>query len=429
MGHLRVSRRTFLSLAAAAPFLPALPLSASDDAFLEDLSHRAFQFFWEQSDPATGLARDRARNDGSREPRVPDMASIAATGFGLSALAIGAERRWAPAKEAADRVRTTLQFFAEKVANQHGWFYHFQDASTGARYRDTELSSIDTALLLAGVLTVRAYFRKDRGIFDLATEIYHRVDFKWMLNGDSQLLCHGWKPESGFLPYRWDQINEGTLLYALAIASPTHPIPPASWYAWKRTPMNYGGIEFVSSSPLFTHQYPQAWLDLRGRCDASPSRLNYFANSIRATEANRAFCINLGADFPKSYSADRWGLSASDGEKGYFAWGNPPHRDNIDGTLVPGAPAGSLMFTPGLCIRDLRKMQQDFGDRIWGRYGFVDAFNPTTGWTDPDVLGIDQGISLLSAENLRTGFVWRQFMWNPEMRNFLRLARFQQCKD
>jgi hypothetical protein len=427
MGGSRLSRRAFLSLAAPALIVRARGLSPSDDAFLEDLGRRAFRFFEEHSDPGTGLVLDRARTDGSLEPRAPNMATIAATGFGLTGLAIAASRGWLTYREAAERVRITLRFFAGKIENHYGWFYHFLDAATGARYRDTELSSIDTALLLAGVLSARAYFRADREIFRLATEIYRRVDFPWMLNGHPRLLSHGWKPESGFLRYRWDQIDEGVLLYALAIASPTHPISPDSWYAWKRTPASYGGIDFVSSSPLFTHQYPQAWLDLRGRCDAAPSNLNYFANSVRATQANRAFCRDLARDFPRSYSEDRWGLSASDGEKGYFAWGNPPHRDNIDGTLVPCAPGGSLMFAPELCLRDLRKMREDFGDRIWGRYGFVDAFNPTTGWPDADVLGIDLGITLLSAENLRSGFVWKQFMWNHEIKRFLALAGFRRC--
>lgn len=422
-----LSRRGFLGLLAPASLLWPRTLSPSDDSFLDDVSRRAFRFFWEHSNPNTGLSLDRARNDGSLEPRAANMASIAATGFGLSAVAIGASRQWVSPQEAAGRVRITLRAFASKIENHHGWFYHFLDDATGARYRNTELSSIDTALLLAGILTVRAYFRADREIFAMASEIYRRVDFPWMQNGDPYLLSHGWKPESGFLPYRWDLMNEGVLLYALAIASPTHPIPPASWYAWKRTPLTYDGLSFVSNSSLFTHQYPQAWLDLRGRCDAPPSKLNYLVNSVRATEANRAFSIDLSKDFPLSYSPDRWGVSASDGEKGYFGWGNPPHRNDIDGTLVPCAPGGSLMFAPDLCIPDLRKMQGDFGDRIWGRYGFVDAFNPTTGWTDPDVLGIDQGIMLLSAENLRSGFVWKQFMSNPEIRHFLNLARFHRC--
>ena len=422
---LPLSRRAFLTLLAAAP--AALCLSHADEDFLEDLSRRAFRMLWEQSDPSTGLTLDRARNDGSREPRAANMASIAATGFALTGVCIAAERGWLPAAQAAGRVRTTLRAFDRKIENHRGWFYHFLDASTGERFHDTELSSIDTALLLAGVLTARQYFHRDSEIPRLASAIYERVDFQWMLHNSPDMLSHGWKPESGFLPHRWDRINEAVLLYALAIGSPKHPIPPRSWYSWERPVTTYDGIAFVSASPLFTHQYPQAWLDLRGLRDGPPSNLNYFENAIKATQANRAFCIDLAKDFPKSYSPEIWGISASDGEKGYYAWGDPPQRDEVDGTLVPCAPAGSLMFLPAGCLADLRHMKDRYGDRIWGRYGFVDAFNPTTGWVDADVLGIDQGITLLSAENMRSGFVWKHFMRNPEIRHALKLAGFRRA--
>jgi hypothetical protein len=420
-----LTRRSLLAALGARAL--AGSLSSGDDAFLENLSHRAFLMMWEHSDATTGLTMDRVRNDGSREPRATNMATIAATGFALTGLCIAAERRWVPAEQAADRVRTTLRAFDSKIENHRGWFYHFLDGTTGARFRDTELSSIDTALLLAGILTARQYFEHDREIPRLAAAIYERVDFQWMLNGDSLLLSHGWRPENGFIPHRWSRMDEAVLLYALAIGSPAHAIPPASWYAWERPEMTYDGITFVSGSPLFTHQYPQAWLDLRGVRDGPPSNLNYFENSVRATRTNRAFCIDLAKDFPKSYSTKVWGISASDGQKGYYAWGNPPKRDDIDGTLVPCAPGGSLMFLPDECLSTLKEMKRLYGDRVWGRYGFADAFNPTTGWVDPDVLGIDLGITLLSAENLRTGFVWKQFMRNPEMRKALALAGFRKA--
>ncbi len=417
-----LSRRSILASFAARAF--ARTRSKADEAFLEDLSHRAFLMLWEQSDPTTGLTMDRAPNDGTREPRAANMATIAATGFALTGLCIAAERRWITRKAAADRALRTLQAFESRIENQHGWFYHFLDGSTGARFRTTELSSIDTALLLAGVLTARQYFADSTGIPRLATTIYHCVDFQWMLNGDPLLLSHGWRPESGFISHRWSKMDEAMLLYILAIGSPTHPIPPASWYAWERPMMTYDGITLASAAPLFTHQYPQAWLDLRELRDRPPSSLDYFENSIRATRVNRAFCIDLARDFPKSYSADVWGISASDGQKGYHAWGNPPRRDEIDGTLVPCAPGGSLMFLPDECLADLMEMKRIYGDRVWGRYGFADAFNPSSGWVDPDVLGIDLGITLLSAENLRSGFVWKTFMRNPEIRKAIDLAGF-----
>ena len=417
----RPTRRALFQTLACARFARA----AEDDAFLEDLSHRCFRLLWEQSDAATGLTVDRARTDGTREPRAANIASIASTGFALSGLCIAAERQWIPAGEAAGRVRATLRAFDSKIENQHGWFYHFLDATSGERAWKCELSSIDTALLLSGVLTARQYFARDSEIPRLATRIWERVDFQWMLNGSPNLLSHGWKPESGFLSSRWAKTSEGYLIYLLGIGSPTHALPPESWYAWERETSTYDGITYISGAPLFTHQYPQAWFDLRGLRDRPPSSLDYFHNAFLATQVNRAFCIDLAKDFPKSYSPEIWGLTASDGEKGYHAWGNPPRRDGIDGTVVPCAPAGSLMFDRDLCSAVLRAMKDRFGDRIWTRYGFVDAFNPTTGWVDADVLGIDQGISLLSAENARTGNVWKWFMRNPEMQKSLRLAEFQ----
>ena len=210
-------------------------LPAADDALLEDLSKKSFLFFWEQADPATGIVRDRARTGGEPvDSDARDIGSIAAVGFGLSGLCVAAARDWVPPAAAVDRARTTLRFFAERMPNQRGWFYHFVNIHTGAREWASEVSSIDTALLLAGVLTVRQCFDRDREVARLAEAIYRRVDFDWMLDGDPLLLSHGWKPESGFLASRWDHYCELMILYVLAIASPTHAIPAASWVAWRR---------------------------------------------------------------------------------------------------------------------------------------------------------------------------------------------------
>jgi hypothetical protein len=322
------------------------------------------------------------------------------------------------------RVRAALRFFHQHARDEHGWYYHFLDATTGERAWQSELSSIDTALLLAGVLTVRQYF-DDAEITRLATAIYDRVDFRWMLGGHVNLLSHGWTPEKGFLPYRWDRFCELPLLYMLAIGSKTHALSPAAWYAWQRPRVTYGDYTYVNGlPPLFAQQYPQAWIDLRGMRDADPSRLDYFQNSIRATRAHRAFCLDLAGQFPKSYSENIWGITASDSAMGYVAWGVAPSRRSIDGTVVPCAAGGSLMFAPDICVPALKTMRERFGKRVWGRYGFCDAFNPTTGWIDSDVLGIDVGIILLSAENLRSGNVWRWFMRNPELPRSLRLCKF-----
>lgn len=399
-----------------------------DEAFLEDLSRRSFRFFWEQSDSHTGLTHDRARADGSPlDERHRDIASIATTGFALTALCIAAERGWISEREARERIRTTLHFFAEVAPHEHGWFYHWVDVTTGERRWNSEVSSIDTALLLAGVLTARGRFQNDAEIVKLSTQIYERVDFQWMLNNHPLLLSHGWKPESGFLKPRWDTYSEDTILYLLAIGSPTHAITPRSWYALKRERMKYYGYEYFTSArvPLFMHQYAHLWIDYRGRRENAGQRIDYFANSIAATRAHREFCTRLASEFPKSYSSEVWGITASDSVEGYVAWGGPPRDPAIDGTIVPCAAGGSLQFTPDISLRALRTMKEKFGERVYGRYGFVDAFNPTTDWVNTDVIGINIGPILLSAENLRTGNVWRWFMRNAEIPKAMELIKLR----
>jgi hypothetical protein len=411
------TNHTALNLYAVQPPLPQHSLSARDETFLEDLERRLFLYFWEQADPNTGLVLDRARTDGSLlDENHRDVASIASTGFGLTAVCIAAERKWISPKEAKERVTATLRFFAERAEQFHGWFYHWLDAKTGARRWNSEVSSIDTALLLAGVLTARQKFAGDALIVRLATKIYERVDFAWMLGGHSTLLSHGWKPESGFLKPRWDTYSEDTILYMLAIASPTRPISARSWYAFQRERITFAGYTYVTSRgvPLFMHQYAHAWIDYRHRRELRGWRTDYFVNSINATRAHRAFCITLAKEFP-AYGPRLWGITASDSIKGYVAWGGPPRDPAIDGTVVPSAAGGSLMFTPEISLSALREMREKFGEKVYGRYGFADAFNPNNGWVDTDVIGINEGIMLLSAENLRTGNVWRWFMRNREI--------------
>jgi hypothetical protein len=427
------------SSAARADFAPTLrrmsplqaattqppSLSADDEAFLEDLQRRAFRYFLEHSDPQTGLVLDRAHTDGTAHDATRhnhNVASSAATGFGLTALCIAAERGWIPLREARHRAHTALLFFAERAPHKQGWFLHWMDKSTGERRWQSEYSSIDTALLLAGVLTVRRYFRGDSELERLATKIYERVDFRWMLNGHPTLLSHGWKPETGFLKVRWDTYSEHLILQLLAIGSPTHSITPAAWLAWHRTRRTYEGFTYLSSSaPLFIHQYSHAWVDFRRRSENWYPFTDYFANSVAATRAHRIFCINLAREFP-GYGEDMWGITASDSAEGYVAWGGPPRDERIDGTLVPCAAGGSLQFTPDISLRTLRTMRQRFGSSVYGRYGFADAFNPNNGWVSPDVIGIDLGITLLSAENLRTANVWRWFMRNDEIPRAMKLV-------
>ena len=396
----------------------------ADVELLEDLSHRAFRYFIEQADAGTGLVLDRARTSGeAHAPGHPShrIASSAATGFGLTALCAGAERGWVTRAEARGRVLTTLRFFADRAPRERGWFLHWMDAATGERRWQSEYSSIDTALLLAGVLTARRCFREDPEVVRLSTLIYDRVDFRWMLAGHPTLLSHGWRPETGFIKTRWDTYSEHLILQLLAIGSPAHPVTPRAWRAWSRKRITYAGYTYMNDGPLFTHQYTQGWADLRGRREDRYPFTDYFANSAAATRAHRQFCIDLGREFP-AYGPDVWGISASDSERGYVAWGGPPRDPATDGTVVPYAAAGSLAFTPDISLAALRALKERYGGRVYGRYGFADAFNPNTGWVDTDVIGIDQGITLLAAENLRDGLVWRHFMKNAEITRALDLV-------
>ena len=408
---------------SAADPLSIPDISAPDRAFLEDIEHRGFLYFWEQADHDTGLVLDRADADGGRAKGPSrDIASIAATGFGLTAICIGAERGWITPAQAAERVRTTLQFFANKAPEEHGWFYHWMDASSGDPRWDSEASSVDTAFLLGGILTAAQCFSHDPEIPKLAQQIYQRVDFRWMLDGDPVLLSHGWRRGKGFLKSRWDTYSESALLYLLAIGSPTHPISPESWYAWQRPFYTYGPFEFISGGPLFTHQYSHAWVDFRGRRDRG--FVDYFRNSVNATRANQLYCLNLRSIFPSTFGPEIWGITASDGPKGYRIYGEIKAFDPVDGTVAPSAAAGSLMFTPDISIPTLHNIHDQFQDRAYGRYGFVDGYNPTLKWFDTDVVGIDLGITLLSAENLLTGSVWRWVMANQPVTHAMDLVGF-----
>ena len=241
--------------------------------------------------------------------------------------------------------------------------------------------------------------------------VYERIDFPWMLNDHPHLLSMGWKPETGFLDARWKHYCELMVLYLLGIGSPTHPLRVDSWQAWERPVMTFQGFRYIGAAdPLFVHQFSHAWVDFRGRKEA-PTGIDWFENSQTATRAHKAFCLSLAGEFP-GYSEHVWGITASDSAKGYVAWGGPPRHPAIDGTVVPCAAAGSLMFTPDICVPVMRTLRERWGARVYGRYGFLDAFHPTSGWTNPDVIGIDVGITLLAAENLRSGRVWRWFMAN-----------------
>ena len=419
-----MTRRHLLRLGAGVLALPwtapvlAGPARLSQTDLLEEIERRAFRYFWEQASPRTGQVRDRARTTGREERR---MSSIAATGFGLTGLCIAEARGYAPRPLLLERVRTTLRFLAHQMPHEHGFFYHFVDMETGQRWGGCELSSIDTALLVAGVLTCRQHFEADPEVAGLADEVFGRVDWPWMLDG-GDTLSMGWTPESGFLEPRWDHYCELMILVLLGMASPTHPLPAECWQAWRRPWVHFHGLDYISGNPvLFTHQYSHAWVDFRGLRD---QHADYFRNSVLATRAHRAFCLDLADRFPH-YSEDMWGITASDSAQGYVAWGGPPADARIDGTVVPCAAGGSIPFLPDETLRVLQHLHRHHGRRIWGRYGFADAFNPATGWVNPDVLGIDLGITMLMAENHRTGLVWATFMRDSRIQEAMRLAGFR----
>jgi hypothetical protein len=390
-------------------------LSPDDHELLEELEHANCLFFVEQANPLTGLVRDRCD---VRSGTSSTVASIAATGFGLTALCIGHQRGFLSLSDASERVLVTLRFLWRKLPVHRGFFYHWADMNTGERTWNSEVSSIDTTILLCGILTCRQHFAHSE-ISQLAHDIFNRVDWSW-LSEDTSLLTHGWTPEVGFLPYRWDYYSELMAMYLLGLGSYSHPLKPETWKAWKRTIFEYEGLRYVGSfAPLFVHQYSQAWFDFRDQRD---QYADYFKNSSIATDVHRRFCLALAKQFP-DYSDDLWGITASDSDKGYVIWGGPPTIGPIDGTVVPSAAGGSLPFLVQPTIRVLRTIKNKYSG-AWSRYGFVNAFNPSKNWYDSAVIGIDTGITMLMAENARSAFVWNTFMKNSEAQRGMKRAGF-----
>jgi hypothetical protein len=437
--------------------LSAAPATA-DDAMLDELEHRTFELFWRTADPATGLVPDRSPT--------PSFSSIAAVGFGLTAYAIGAERGYVTRAAARDRVITTLRWFrdapqgdaAEGVTGLHGFYYHFLDMTTGQRYRDVELSSVDTALLLAGALFCRTYFDggdpAEAELRRIADTLLERADWRWM-QPRAPAIAMGWQPEHGFLAYDWIGYNEGMIVILLALGSPTFAVDPAAWDRWtSRYDATWGaayGQTLLGFPPLFGHQYSHVWIDFRGIRDRymQAHGLDYFENSRRATYAQRAYAI-ANPDGWTGYGANVWGLTACDGPgdltvaiggkprtlHGYTARGMASYDD---GTLAPTAMVSSLPFAPEIVVPGIRELERRYGAAIYRDYGFVDAFNPSfppgahpaagtvvpgVGWVDADYLGIDQGPIVAMIENHRSGLVWRVMRTSPYVRRALARAGF-----
>ncbi|HEY7090807.1 MAG TPA: glucoamylase family protein [Tepidisphaeraceae bacterium] len=392
--------------------------SASDELFLNDLENREFLFFYNETNPATGLVPDGALANGGSNG---SACSIASLGFGLTALTIGDQRGWISHANAYQRVLTTVNLLYNTAAQVNGFYYHFLNTSTGARSGTSELSSVDTAELMAGVLNVAQYWA-GTAVQTTAMNIFNRVNWPFMQKPNGQFYG-AWVPEGGgAFSGGYVDFSEAVVLYLLALGSQTHPVSLSSWLSWSRTPtVTYAGMTFktATDSALFTVQYPQAWYDLRGLSDSTG--LNYYQNAQTATLAQRQWMIDISPTWP-DYGPNMWGLTASQGPSGYTVWGGPPAFGPIDGTVVPTAPGGSLAFVPRQTVDALRNMYQTFGTSVYQKYGLIDAFNPLTNWKSPIVLGIDLGMTLIAAENSRSNFVWNVFSQSPVARQSLASA-------
>ncbi|WP_374943213.1 glucoamylase family protein [Sphingomonas sp.] len=455
-----IDRRDFMRSSGLAVAGLALggATRGSPDPIL-DIQRRTFDFFRDTTDTRTGLARDRWPT--------PSFASIAAMGFALTAWPIGVVNGWMTRGEARARTLACLEFLAAArqgpeatgVSGYKGFFYHFLDMQTGLRFARTELSTIDTTLLLGGVLFAQTWFGDDdaqeRRIRALAEDLYRAVDWTWIVPRGT-FVGMGWHPETGFIASDWDTYNEAMLLYVLALASPTHAVPPSAWTAltqrFDASWTDRYGQAYLHFPPLFGHQYSHMFVDFRGIRDPyiAGRGIDYFENTRRATYAQRGYAIANAGGFA-GYGADCWGLTACDGPgdftmavggrtREFFSYSARGPGDRDDGTIAPTAALGSIAFAPEIVVPAARAMQARYGRGIYARYGFRDSFNPTltdpaaplrhgaivpgVGWVDGDHLGIDQGPILGGIENWRTGLIWNTMRRNPHIRRGLVLAGF-----
>jgi hypothetical protein len=422
---------------------------------LTGLQKDSFDYFIYEVNPANGLVKDKTAEAWP--------ASIAAVGMALTVYTIGAQRGFITRGDAAARTLTALRFFANSeqgtgtdASGYRGFYYHFLDMETGRRAWDCELSSIDTALLMAGVLTAVQYFGDDDGaeqeIRALGDMLYRRVDWQWMLAG-SDVLCHGWKPESGFLQWHWQGYDEALILYVLALGSPTFAIGPESYAAWCRTYewKTVYDIEYLYAGPLFIHQMSHVWLDLRDIRDdfMRAHDTDYFENSRRAAHVQQRYAIDNPLGFEK-YDELCWGITACDGPGrvvksvhgverefyDYLARGVPYGPD--DGTLAPWAVAASLPFAPEIVLPSIRHYRH-LRLHEANRYGFKASFSTTfhagqdahqhgnggPRWVSPYHYGINEGPTVIMIENHLHDFPWKMMRENPYLSGGLRRAGFR----
>ena len=419
----------------------------TDEALLDGLQRAAFRYFLEAANPANGLIADNSRANAP--------VSIAVVGFALSSYPVAVERGWLARADAVKRCLAALHFFRDSdqsggpaATGYKGFYYHFLDFHTGVRIWRSELSMIDTALLIAGALTVAMYFDANAPdeieLRELVDMLFRRVDWRWAQDG-GETLRQGWKPECGFLHYGWEGYNEAIVLYVLALGSPTHSLEGDCYHAWTATYQweNLYGYDFLYGGPLFVHQYSHAWIDFRGIRDRfmREKRSDYFENSRRATLVQREYAQRNPNEFA-GYDEHCWGLSACDGPSdelpdvtgeprrlfGYAARGVPYGPD--DGTLAGWASLASLPFTPDIALDAARKMHLRYPEmRSESRY--ASGFNPSLAtadhraWVSSGHFGLDQGIVVMMIENHRTGLIWRLMRDCAYIRDGLRHAGFR----
>ena len=413
--------------ASASPQPTATPYTVKD--VIEYEMRGSFDFFWEQANadvnsPGYGLIRDRY-------PGSEGIASMASVGFGLTAYIVGVEKGYISRQEGYERADRTMDTLL-KMDREHGFFYHFVDMQTGKRAWSSEVSNIDTSLLLMGILSAGQYFGGD--VATKAKQIYDGVDWPWFIDKSdsrfSMMFYMAYRPEKGFEGH-WDFYAEQLMMYVLAAGSDTHPIDASTYYAFIRHYGKYGdGQKFIHSwfGSLFTHQYSHAWIDFRGYTDKDG--VNWFDNSVDASSAQVSFATNMDSKYI-TLGPDAWGLSACDGPNGYNGlYGAPPsgyddRQNKVDDTIPPSAAIGSIIFVPEDSIRAM--MNYYSIERLRGKYGFYDAYNLSKDWYDTDVIGIDKGISLLMLANYEGDIVYKITMTNA---NILRgLDRLQLKKD
>ena len=416
--------------------------------YLQALQRDTFRYFWRETNADNGLIPDHT------SASVP--ASIAGVGFALSSYPVAVERSFVSRAKALDRTLATLRFLwnapqgpMPHATGHRGFFYHFLDVASGRRAWRCELSTIDTAILIAGALTAAAYFDRahagEREVRALADALFRRVDWRWAQDG-SATVSQGWKPETGFLRYRWQGYNEALILYILGLGSPTHALPASSYRAWTSTYRwrKLYGHEFLFGGPLFMHQLSHLWIDFRGIQDAFMRRrgIDYFENSRRATYVQQQYGIRNPKRF-RDYGEYVWGITASNGPGpasrriggvtrrflGYKARGVPQGPD--DGTLAPWAVAASLPFAPEIVLPTLGHCEKTY-PHMENHYGLVCSFNPTFsvpgskhGWISRDHFALDQGPVILMIENYRTGLIWNLMRRCPYLVAGLRRAGFK----